>query len=71
MFVLKEVGEGRRNDYTFETFEEAWTEMERLAETDKERCKNIECEIRHGSENYSRVTLGDVQEWYILEIEDK
>ena len=69
MVMLREVGEAGRKEYNFETFDEAWTEFERLAEIDKERTKNFEgCEIKHEYQRYSRVTLGEIQNWYILEI---
>lgn len=72
MYTLREVGEHGRREYKFETYEAAWTEFERLAENDKEKCKMFEaCEIRHDQDSYSRVTLGEVQDWYILEIEEK
>lgn len=72
MVILREVGEAGRREYNFESWEDAWTEFQRLAEIDKEKSKNFEaCEIRHEYEKYSRVTLGDVQDWYILEIVEK
>lgn len=69
MYILRETNEaGEKNEFTFSNYEEARRELDKRAEADK-AAQVGPCEIKHGEEHYSRVTL-ESQKWYILDIVD-